>query len=99
MSILAQLPLGLVVHKSLGPINRDGGQKSGCCLTRNLLGTQWYASDFYCPQSVVDVNTWTAHFGPFPNEADARRALNAMDLADLDTSGTTGITAWLNLPI
>ncbi len=91
-----ELPIGLVFARSVN-VTRRGAMISGCAISRDVLSTQFFASDFFCGPG-QDPQQYAAHFGPFVNAAAARASLNAEDLTDFDTSGTNGISAWLVLP-
>jgi len=95
--LFASLPVGLLIGKSVD-VTRTGGMKAGCATSHNVANTQWYAHDYWVGPAQSGSGSNGAHWGPFASEAIARQQLKGEDTADLDASGTVGISLWLVLP-
>lgn len=101
---ILNLPVGLVLGRSVGPVPDSYAPDDlimGCAVTRNLLATEWYASEFRAPTgtSMEDVRAnYTVHWGPFPSQAAARANIDALLLTELDNNGSNLISLWLVLP-
>lgn len=95
---ILNLPLGVTIGRSVGPIpdQYDPQISIGGAVTRNILGTQWYASDFRVPVGTPP-SAGTVHFGPYSTQAQARAQLESYCLQQLDEHGTNGISLWLLL--
>lgn len=93
---MPNLPVGLVVDRSMDRI-RDDGLRNGCAITRDAGSTNWYASDFTCGINQDPMN-FVANFGPYSTKAEARMQMESEELDYLDASGTNGISTWLVLP-
>jgi hypothetical protein len=93
------LPDGATIDRSVGPIylGEADGNDIGCAITYHAATDRWYASDFRCPHG-VDPMTYTATFGPHVTKAGARSELDPLCVSYLDTEGTDGSSAWLELP-
>lgn len=99
------LPTGLTIDRSVGPVTHPNAPDLvwGCAITRTALPIpiinplKYWGSDFICgPEQ--DPEEFTAHWGPFDTEAEARENIDAMLLDELDENGTDGASLWLTLP-
>lgn len=94
------LPTGLVIHRSVGPVDDGGGGGGVICgaYIRNADSTQWYGADYSGPLADQNRMTNAAYWGPAGSIEACQPDMMTQVVNELAANGTDGTSAWLVLP-